>query len=424
MLKEFTNRLPKLRLPLVICLAFIAGVLTTATVQTVHAHQERPPFALFVEAWEIVNNHFVDRARIDFTKMVYGAIEGMLNTLGDANHTSFSTPAVARMQADALAGSFVGIGAQVTMDDGQFQIVAPLRGAPAAAAGIVAGDRVLAVDGIAVTGKDDWEIINLIQGTAGTTVVLTVIHPGEHAPVDLPVVRKRIDLQSVAWVRIPQSDLAYLQLSQFTDGTGAALRSALQALQIAPPTEQPIRGILLDLRNNPGGYLHEALTAASQFLPTDTVILHERDAKGAITTHRAQQNGLARALPLVVLANGGTASAAEILAGALQDNQRAQVVGATTVGTGTVLQQFTLSDGSVIRLGVTNWLTPKFHLIKNQGIRPHIAVPQEQTLPLVDPVTVAQLTATGNWSTTDHQYNMGLFLLRLATLRQADERSP
>lgn len=413
MLKEFTKRLLRLRLLVVIFLAFFAGMLTTAAAQTVSADPQPPTFALFTEAWDIVLDHFVDRDQIDLTRMNYGAIEGMLNTLGDENHTSFSTPAVARMQADALAGSFVGIGAQVTTSDGQLQIVAPLRGAPAAAAGIVAGDRILAIDGTAVAGLAEWAIINLIQGPAGSTVVLTVVHPGQPTAVDIPVLRRRIDLQRVAWVRIPQSDLAYIQLSQFTERTGAALLVALQAITAAEP---PIRGILLDLRNNPGGYLHEAITAASQFLPTAAVILHERAANGAITTHRAQQDGLARKLPLVVLVNQGTASAAEILAGALQDNQRAQLIGTATVGTGTVLQQFALSDGSVIRLGVTNWLTPDFHLIKNQGIHPNLTIPQALTQPLEDASTIPQLTAAGNWSATDQQYNVGLFRLRLATL--------
>ncbi|MEZ4682121.1 MAG: S41 family peptidase [Caldilineaceae bacterium] len=303
------------------------------------------------------------------------------------------------------------------MEDNEFVIVAPIRSSPAEAAGILAGDRVIAVDGVSVVGMGEWEIIDRVRGPAGTTVILTILHPEQSDPVEIPVVRGRIELDSVAWARIPETDLAYLQITQFAADTNHELINALQEIRAQANTAEPIHGLVLDLRNNPGGYLLEAIRVGSQFLNDDLVVLHERDASGQVTTHRVRGNGYGRDLPMVVLINEGSASAAEILAGALQENQRAQLIGATTVGTGTVLQQFTLSDGSVIRLGVTNWLTPNMNVIKNEGIKPNVPIQQASTVPLVDATALEQAQGGSAWSSADRQFNAALLLLRLATLK-------
>ncbi len=397
---------------------FLAGNVSGWLTRPLLAAQTPPEFAIFWEAWEIVVDNFVDQEMIDFQKMTYGAIEGMLNTLGDQNHTAFFTPEVAELQANALEGSFEGIGAHVSMENEQFTIVAPIRGSPAEAAGILAGDIVLAVDGVPTEGMAEWEIIDRVRGPAGSSVVMTVLHLGATDAVDITVVRGRIELDSVSWTRIPETDLAYLQITQFASDTNFELLAALREIQRAAEGDRPIRGVLLDLRNNPGGYLLEAVRVGSQFLDDGLVILHERDAEGNISTHYARGRGYARELPMVVLINNGSASAAEILAGALQENGRAQLVGETTLGTGTVLQQFTLSNGSVIRLGVTNWLTPQFNLIKNQGIQPNTKITQTATTQLVDAVQLEQLVDIEPWSTADRQFNAALLLLRLSTLVQ------
>jgi carboxyl-terminal processing protease len=397
-------------------LAFGMGNVTGWLARPVIAAQEPPSFTIFWEAWEIVTEHFVDQDKIDFRNMTYGAIEGMLNTLGDQNHTAFFTPDVARLQANALEGSFEGVGAHVSMEGNEFIIVAPIRNSPAEAAGILAGDQVIAVDGVSVAGMGEWEIIDRVRGPADTTVILTILHPGTTDAIDVAVVRGRIELESVTWSYIPGTALVYIQISQFAADTNVELMNVLQEIRDRADTDQPVAGILLDLRNNPGGYLFESIRVGSQFLADQQIILHERDATGAITTHRARGSGYARDLPMVVLINEGSASAAEILAGALQENNRARLVGATTLGTGTVLQQFTLSDGSVIRLGVTNWLTPKFHLIKNQGIKPDVSIKQESVTPLVDAITLEQLSGESAWSSDDRQFNAALLLLRLATI--------
>ncbi|MBX3011063.1 MAG: S41 family peptidase [Caldilineaceae bacterium] len=400
----------------VVILAFGIGNITGWFVRPVWAAEAPPEFALFWEAWDIVLTNFVDQDKLDFQRMTYGAIQGMLATLGDTNHTAFFDPETAKLQQDALEGSFEGIGAHVTTENGQFTIVAPIRGSPAEAAGILAGDVVLAIDGTPIADIPEWEVIQRVRGPVGTPVVLTILHPEAEEPVDIMVIRGRIELDSVVWTRIPGTEIAYLQITQFAGDTNFELMRALRAIRAEAAHGRAVRGIVLDLRNNPGGYLHEAIRVGAQFLPSGQVILHERDAKGVITTHKSVGNGLAREFPLVVLVNQGSASAAEILAGALQENERAQLVGATTLGTGTVLQPFTLSDGSVLRLGVTNWLTPQMHLIKDQGIQPTIQVTQPAVAALLDAAALDEMTAEQLWQTADRQFDAALLLIRLLSL--------
>ncbi|GIV78520.1 S41 family peptidase [Litorilinea aerophila] len=407
---------------LILC-SFGAGNVTGFMARSALARADEPAeFAIFWEAWDLVVNHFVDQEKIDFQAMTYGAIQGMLDSLGDENHTVFFPPDVAEQQESNLEGSFEGIGAYVTLEDGLFKIVAPIHGSPAEAAGIVAGDVVLAVDGEDITGLPEWEVISRIRGPAGTTVTLTVLHPDSDEPVDIAIVRGRIDIESVLWARIPGTDLVHLQITQFARDTGQELVNALRAIEAESEGGEPVRGILLDLRNNPGGYLQEALQVASQFLEPGQVILHERDAQGQITTYRARGVGLARSIPLIVLVNPGSASAAEIVAGALQENGRARLVGEPTVGTGTVLRPFTLSDGSVLRLGVTNWLTPNQHLIKGQGIQPDVVVEQSTSVKMVSSVALDEMDALEVRRHPDRQFQMGLLLLRWS-VRSAEQEA-
>lgn len=399
-----------------IALAFLVGNVTGWFVRPAIAAEAPPEFAVFWEAWDVVLNNFVDQDKIDFRRMTYGAIQGMLDTLGDSNHTVFFDPETARMQESALEGSFEGIGAHVSMENDQFTIIAPIRGSPAEAAGLLPGDLILAVNGVSTAGLPEWDVISRVRGPAGTTVVLTVLHADAAEPVEITVQRARIELESVAWAPIPGTALAYIQITQFAGDTNFELIQALEAIHKEAAKGRAIQGILLDLRNNPGGYLHEAVRVGGQFLANGQVVLHERDANGEIQSHKVFGNGLARDLPMIALINEGTASAGEILAGALQENGRTKLLGETTLGTGTVLHPFTLSDGSVIRLGVTNWLTPHFNLIKNQGIKPDIKMSQRASVPLVDAVTLQELPQDQPVTTEDAQFTAALLWLRIATL--------
>jgi carboxyl-terminal processing protease len=356
----------------------------------------------------LVVEYFVDRDEVDFTAMTYGAIQGMLSTLGDENHTVFFSPDEALQQASALEGSFEGIGAYVGQEEGQFVIVSPIRGSPADEAGIVAGDIVVAVNGTEITGMAEWEVISLIRGPAGSKVDLSILHSEAEEPVELTIKRGWIDIESVLWARIPGTSFAHLQITQFASDTSRELRSALQEINAGRAADRPITGIILDLRNNPGGYLQEALRVANQFLPEGDVILHEQDAKGDVTTYRVEGSGLAREIPLVVLVNQGSASAAEIVSGALQENERAKLVGMPTVGTGTVLRPFSLSDGSVLRLGVTNWLTPDYALIKGQGVQPDMSIDQEGSVELMDALLLEEISAADVRVHPDRQFQAAL----------------
>lgn len=350
--------------------SFLAGGIT---VSSLNAAENPPEFKIFWEAWDLVVAHFVDQDKVDFTAMTYGAIEGMLSTLGDEGHTTFLPPEALEHYESSMEGEFEGIGAYVSMKDGAITIVAPFDGSPAEAAGILPGDVILAVNGENVEGRTLNQVIGLIRGPAGSEVVLTVRHLGVDEPVDVAIIRGHFEVESVNWTMIPGTDLAYLQITQFAANTGQELEDALREIESLQQNGEAVSGLVLDLRNNPGGYLREAINVGSQFLPKGEIILQEKDASGKVDSYRSRGRGYGRELPMIVLINKGTASAGEITAGALKENGRAVLIGETTFGTGTVLNQFNLSDGSAILLGVTNWLTPEGNLIKGQGITPDIA---------------------------------------------------
>ena len=382
-------------------LAFVGGNISGYSIRTAMAAEERPAqFPIFWEAWDYVVAHFVDRERVDFTAMTYGAIEGMLASLGDEGHTTFLHPDAVKLHQTSLEGSFEGIGAYVSMEEGNVLIVAPINGSPAEQAGILAGDIILEVDGEPVKGKSLDQVIFLVRGPANSEVVLTVRRPEVQDPLQVSITRDRIEVPSVSWSPIPNTDISYIKIAQFTAGVDRELEAVLREISEA----QTNQGIILDLRNNPGGFLQQAIQANSQFLPKGDLILIESDANQNQTVHRSRGLGYAREMPLVVLINEGTASAGEITAGALKENERALLIGETTFGTGTVLNQFALSDGSAILLGVTNWLTPNGNLIKGQGVTPDLEVTQPASSKHVDAELLRDLTAEQFGALEDDQF--------------------
>lgn len=389
--------------------AFVVGTFTGYVARPVLAAEEPSEFAIFWEAWDLVLAEFVDQDKIDFKLMTYGAIQGMLDTLGDENHTAFLPPEAAEQANSSMEGSFEGIGAYVGMDRGYFSIVAPILGSPAEEAGILAGDVVLMVDGEEITGQPQWEVIQKIRGPAGSVVTLNVLHPEETEAVDIEITRGRIDIESVLWAPIPDTNLAYIQITQFAGDTNQELRKVLLEIEEQP---EAVEGIMLDLRNNPGGLLHQALLIGSQFIDEGEVILHERDAQGSLSTYKSQGPGKAREIPMVVMVNEGSASAAEILAGALRDNGRAKIIGETTLGTGTVLRPYQLSDGSVLRLGVTNWLTPKEALIKGKGIKPDVPISQDAAIEMMGSFALKEADTETMSENEDRQFRISLILLK------------
>ena len=335
-------------------------------------------FGVFWEAWNLVQKYYVDRAAINDTNMTYGAISGMLDSLGDTGHTRFLSPQALRDEEEALSGKFEGIGAHIMLRDGRPTIVAPIPGSPALEAGIKPGDVILKVDGKDVTGLSLDQVVNQVRGPAGTSVTLTILHPDASTPTDITVERAQINIPSVSWAIVPGTSVAHVWVSQFADGATTELVAALQAARKAGAT-----AVALDLRDDPGGLRDEAVGVASQFLQSGNVLI-EVDAQGHRTEYPVKPDGAALDTPLVVLVNEGTASSAEIVAGAIQDHKRAQIVGETTTGTGTVLSIFHLSDGSAVFLGTEGWLTPDGREIWHHGIAPDIVVPMAPgVLPLI-----------------------------------------
>lgn len=355
-------------------------------------------FGLFWEALALVQERYVDRASLTDTELTYGAISGLVDGLGDTGHSVFLTPEEVVAQKDALEGRLTGIGALLGERGGSPVIVSVISGAPADEAGLRSGDRIIAIDGQGADRLETEEIVDLVRGEAGTEVTLTVIHPADDQEIDVTVVRAVIEVPTVTWAMVPGTDIADIRVIQFSSGAaGAAMAAIGEAL------DPGARAIILDLRSDPGGLVDEAVGLASQFLPEGAVVYQRQNADELTTPVLARPDGLALELPMAVLVDQGTASSAEIVAGAIADNERGKVIGAPTFGTGTVLNTFELSDGSAVRLGVEHWLTPDGDLIFDNGISPdeEIELPAD-AVPL-EPPDLETLDPTGLAESGDAQ---------------------
>jgi carboxyl-terminal processing protease len=313
--------------------------------------------------------------------LIYGAIRGMTQAVGDTGHTDFMTPEERKQRNESLSGSYVGIGVRIDANDaGQPRIVDVFAGSPAEKAGLEADDVFVAVDGKSTVDKTVDEVATWVRGEAGTTVDVTVRANGSGPERTYAIVRADVPLQPVSWSMVPGTTTAFVRLDQFSNGAADDLVQALKDAR-AKGAER----IVLDLRGNPGGYVNEAVGVASQFLSSGLVYI-ERDAQGHEDKHDVSPGGVAVDLPLVVLVDGSTASSSEIVSGALQDAGRAKIVGETTYGTGTVLGEFDLSDGSALRIGTVEWLTPEGRRIWHEGIAPDVpvALPEGDTIATPD----------------------------------------
>lgn len=335
-------------------------------------------FAPFWQTWGIVHDQFVDQP-LDDVSLMRGAIQGMLDALGD-EHTFYMDPSEYQQANIPLNGDYEGIGAWVDPDTEFLTIVAPMEGSPAERAGLQPGDQIVAVDGEDMTGVDGNLVIRRVLGPAGTSVHLTIRREGESDLLEFDLTRERILVPSVESRMLP-GQVAYLQLLTFGDETTPALRSALETLM----ADEPV-GLILDLRANGGGYLHTAVEVASEFIG-EGPILFERFADGSEQPYPAQPGGLALDIPMVVLIDGGTASASEIVAGAIQDAHRGQLVGETSFGKGSVQVWIPLeADGGAVRVTTARWYTPLRRLIHGVGLTPDVVVPApEEGTAEVDP---------------------------------------
>jgi carboxyl-terminal processing protease len=303
----------------------------------------------------------------DGKTLAYGAIRGMLLTLDDP-YTSFIEPEISAIMNEDASGEFEGIGAMVTMrDDGYLEIASLIPGQPAEKAGVKPGDLILSVNGQSIVGLGLYEAISYIRGPAGTEAELEIARPGEPEPIYITVTRARIEIPVVEYEML-ENDIAYISLTEFDAKATERVHAALDEL-----LDQDPQGLVFDLRGNPGGWLDQAIKMSDLFLGEGLVAI-ERDSAGGEQRFYAFDGDIGEDIPMVVLVNGGSASAAEIVAGALRDRDRATLIGTTTLGKGSVQRPNELSDGSQLRVTIARWFTPDDVSIHGDGLAPDIEV--------------------------------------------------
>jgi carboxyl-terminal processing protease len=371
----------------------------------VRAQDQPDEFAVFWQVWNLVQRRFVDRETLEPTRLTYGAINGLIQALGDEGHTRFLTPEEVARQRTNISGSFFGIGARVGLEDGLPVIVAPFDGSPAAEAGVKAGDIIIEVDGRDVTGMSLNDTVDLIRGERGTEVILTVFRSDVGESLEISIIRDEIKIPAASWAMIPGTDVALIRLSQFSANLEDNIVAAVEEAEAAGATH-----LILDVRNNPGGLLDQAIGVTSQFLTDGNVLLQE-DAQGNRETFAVREGGVAQDIPITVLVNRGSASSSEIFAGAIQDHDRGLVVGETTFGTGTVLRPFDLDDGSALLLGTSQWLTPDGRLIRKQGIEPDVILELPAGTTLISPLQLGEMTVADLLDSEDEQLLKALDLM-------------
>ena len=331
-----------------------------------------PEFSRLTEVWYILKKDHFDRKDMDSKILSDGAIRGMLLAMDDP-YASFLTAEQFEIQSQDYKGFFEGIGAHVSMRDNRIVIVAPIPGSPAEAAGILAGDIILGIDGDSTQGLTLLEAVSRIRGERGTLVVLSILHEGEDMPQEISVERNVIKLDSVQ-MRMMTGGVGVFTVTEFNANTYEQLENAFTRFQT-----QSGRGMILDLRNNPGGLLNSVFQVADAFIDSK-LIVYEVDSKGNRKNWNASRGGFALDVPLIVLTNRYSASASEVLAGALMDHNRAIIVGDKTFGKGSVNTLEKISDGSGIYFTIAKWYTPDGKLIEGEGLVPDVDLTQMDTL--------------------------------------------
>lgn len=326
--------------------------------------------ALFWTVWRMLDRHYVDPKALEVDELRFGAIQGLVEGLKDP-YSAFMTPKESSDFQESLQGTLEGIGAELTLRDGMIVVVAPLKGSPAQKAGLIPLDIITKVDGNPIDGFSLSDAVQAIRGPKGSEVILTVFRPSTSETLDLPITRDQIHVPSVEHevLRTGSGTVGYIALNQFGDETTHEARTALMALR-----EEPIEGLILDLRFNGGGYLEGAIDIASFFLKQGKIVsVHRRGTERE--THFAFGDPILPDIPMVVLINEGSASASEIVAGALQDNGRATIMGVKSFGKGTVQEVMDLPGGSSLRVTVAKWHTPNGKDLSKEGVKPDIEVP-------------------------------------------------
>ncbi len=324
-------------------------------------------FSLFWDAWHVIEKKYVDRDQLNRQGMIYGAISGLVKSLDDP-YSVFMEPQESKKFIDDMGGSFEGIGAEIGMRKGILTVITPLEGNPAQRAGLKAGDKILKVDDTLTADLTIDEAVNLIRGPKGTEVVLLIARDKWDEAKEIKIVRDTIQIPIIKW-EIKEDNIAYIQLYHFTENSAAEFARVIGEVLNSQP-----KGIILDVRNNPGGYLEVAVDIASWFLPKGELVVMEDFGNGEKNEHRSKGYEDLEDMPTVVLINQGSASASEILAGALRDIKGIKIVGQKSFGKGSVQQLEKLKGGSSVKITVAKWLTPAGVSIREEGITPDIDI--------------------------------------------------
>ncbi|HUW71773.1 MAG TPA: S41 family peptidase [Candidatus Humimicrobiaceae bacterium] len=324
-------------------------------------------FSLFWEAWYALEENFVDSGRIDYQKMIYGAISGMTESLGDT-YTVFMTPEDLKIFEEDVAGEFEGVGMEIGIRKDQLTVIAPLEGTPAEKAGLRAGDKIIKIDDKETRELPPDIAVKYIRGPKGTEVTLTIFREGWSEPKEFIIIRDVIEVPSLKW-ELVEGNIAYIKLYHFTQAARSDFNTA--ALEIL---NSPAKKIILDLRNNGGGFLQVAQDIAGWFLKEgDVVTIEDAGSEEEQKFYRTEGPSRLLSYPIVVLINEGSASASEILAGALRDNRGIKLIGEDSFGKGSIQELEELSKGG-LKITIARWLTPKGELIADRGLEPDIKV--------------------------------------------------
>jgi carboxyl-terminal processing protease len=364
-------RHPRLAVAAAIAVAFVAGLSLSHAAAAAKKPGAQPykPLDVFAEVLASVENNYVEP--IAEEELVYGAIDGLVAKLDP--HSVFMRPDVYRAMHDEAVGEFDGLGLEVSVEGDTLVVVSPVADSPAERAGLHPGDKILSIDGESTRDMTLGEALRRMRGAPGTKVILEIMRDGFQAPLKLTLVRDRVRMQSVEWRPLDaERRLVYVRVKAFQDRTDRAIRKALDDARGAFKGE--IEGLVVDLRNNPGGLLQQAVRVSDLWLAQGVIVSVEGRSKSNVEIERAREKDTEPGYPIVILVNKGTASASEIVAGALQDHGRAILLGATTFGKGSVQSIIELEDGSGLKLTVARYFTPKHRSIHGHGIAPDISV--------------------------------------------------
>ena len=348
-------------------LSFVAG----CVIETAEPSSTDTDLDAIEEVLNIILEEYVESDRLDIGTLSEGAIRGMMEALDDP-YSSYLDAQAYELSMGSLEGKFEGIGAYVGIRDEQITIIAPIANSPAAKAGILAGDIILEIDGNSTSELSLEEAVLRIRGPKGTPVRLTVLHQGETIPTEIEIVRDEIRLSSVYYEMM--ETIAYINISHFTEQTNEELSSILESIARESATD-----IILDLRSNPGGPMDSVVDVTSRYLQ-EGVVLYKEDNQGKRDSYPVKYDGIKTELPMVVLTDNYTASASEVLAGALQDYDRATIAGTRTYGKGSINTLYQLNDGSGLYITTHRWLTPNGRLIEGEGISPDYELVEEDAV--------------------------------------------